>query len=457
MRPHTAGHCAGKGAGSLDTPSRFGRTVTRMAGTDLLSDKAIKSALKRAVDGGSPLKISDGSGMHLEARPNGSGWWRLRYRFAGKEQMLSLGTYPEVGLALARQRRKEARELVAAGTDPSAARKQDKVARDKAAAITRIVEAGLPAPGTFEAVAREWVTTVHEVKVSAGHAARTLTRFEQDVFPWVGTRPLATIDAPELLAVIRRIVARGAIETAHRAKDACGQVFRYGIAAGYCQRNPAADLRDALPPVQTKHLAAIVEPKRAGQLLRDMDGYEGHPVTRAALKLSAMLLLRPGELRHLEWAWIDLDGATIVVPPELMKRNKADKASGPPHIVPLATQAVAVLRDLQPLTGAGRFVFPALTTAKRCMSENTVRSALRRMGYGNDDMTAHGFRAMARTMADERLGIAPEVIEAQLAHAVGNSLGRAYNRTTHLQQRRELMTRWAGYLDSLRAEEPSNV
>ncbi len=422
-----------------------------MAGTDTLTDKAIRAALKAATDAGKPSKISDGAGLHLEARPTGAGWWRLRYRFGGREQMLSLGTYPDVGLAAARLRRKETRELVAAGVDPSAARREEKAAQAQADAVTRIVEAGLPAPGTFEAVAREWVTTVHEAKVSTGHAARTLIRFEQDVFPWIGVRPLGAIEAPELLAVLRRVIGRGAIETAHRAKDACGQVFRYGIAAGYCQRNPAADLRDALPPVQTKHLAAIVEPKRAGELLRDMDAYEGHPVTRAALTLSSMLLLRPGELRHLEWAWIDLDGATIAVPPELMKRNKADKASGPAHIVPLAPQAVAALRDLSPLTGAGRYVFPALTSAKRCMSENTVRSALRRMGYGNDDMTAHGFRAMARTMAAERLGIAPEVIEAQLAHAVTDALGRAYNRTQFLDQRRELMTKWADYLDRLRA------
>jgi integrase len=421
-----------------------------MAGDNILSDKAIRSALKAAAETGKARKIADGAGLHLEARPTGAGWWRLRYRFGGKEGMLSLGTYPEVGLALARRRRNDAREQIAAGIDPSAARKGEKAAKAEAAEVTRIVEAGLPAPGTFEAVAREWLTTMHEATVSAGHAARTQIRFEQDVFPWIGSRPIADLEAPELLATLRKVIARGAIETAHRAKDACGQVFRYGIAAGYCQRNPAADLRDALPPVQTKHLAAIVEPKRAGELLRDMAAYEGHPVTRAALTLSALLLLRPGELRHMEWAWVDLDGATLTVPGDVMKRSKADKATGPDHVVPLAHQAVTTLRELQPLTGAGRYVFPALTSAKRCMSENTVRSALRRMGYGNDDMTAHGFRAMARTMAAERLGIAPEVLEAQLAHAVPDALGRAYNRTQFLEQRRELMTKWANYLDQLR-------
>lgn len=421
-----------------------------MAATDLLSDKAIRAALKTAVESQKASKLPDGAGLHLEARPTGAGWWRFRYRFGGKEGMLSLGTYPEVTLAQARQRRAEVRAQLAQGIDPSAARKVVKTAQAKAAEVTRIVEAGLPAPGTFEAVAREWLTTVHQAKVSANHAVRTETRFQQDVFPWIGTRPIADVEAPELLTVLRRIIERGAIETAHRAKDACGQVFRFGIAAGYCQRNPAADLRDALPPVQTKHLAAIVDPKQAGELLRDMGTYEGHPVTRAALKLSALLLLRPGELRHLEWDWVDLEAATLTVPAEVMKRKKVDKENGPPHIVPLASQAVAILRELQPLTGAGRFVFPALTSSQRCMSENTVRSALRRMGYGNDDMTAHGFRAMARTMTAERLGIAAEVIEAQLAHAVPDALGRAYNRTQFLEQRRELMDKWATYLDQLR-------
>jgi integrase len=292
---------------------------------------------------------------------------------------------------------------------------------------------------------------VHQAKVSTSHAERTETRFENDVFPWLGKRPIAEIDAPELLAVLRRITERGAIETAHRAKDACGQVFRFGIASGYCKRNPGADLRDALPPVRTKHLAAIIDPKKAGELLRDIAVYEGHAVTRAALSLSALLLLRPGELRHMEWAWIDFDGSMLTVPASVMKRMKADKENGPPHRVPLARQAVEILRALHPLTGVGRYVFPALTSAQRCMSENTVRSALRRMGYGNDDMTAHGFRAMARTMAAERLGIAPEVIEAQLAHAVQDDLGRAYNRTQFLEQRWDLMTRWADYLDQLRA------
>jgi integrase len=422
-----------------------------MPGTDLLTDKAIRAALKRAADTGKPEKLPDGDGMRLDVQASGSGWWRLRYRYAGKEGMLSLGVYPAVPLALARRRRDEAREKIAAGTDPSADRKAKKASDAAKAEVTRIEAAGLPGPGTFEGVARDWLATVHEHKVSEGHAERTRIRFEQDAFPWIGRRPLAEMEAPELLLVLRRVTARGAIETAHRLKDACAQVFRYGIATGACTRNPAADLRDALPPVPTRHHAAIVEPKHAAELLRAMGDYAGHPVTRAALALSALLFLRPGELRQMEWAWVDLDGATVTIPAALMKRKKADKANGTPHLVPLAPQAVVVFRELHPLTGHGRYVFPSLLTGERPMSENTVNTALRRMGFDRQTATAHGFRAMARTMAAERLGIAPEVIEAQLAHAVGDTLGRAYNRTTFADQRRELMVKWADYLDRLRA------
>jgi integrase len=421
-----------------------------MAAIETLSDKAIRATIKAVADSGNSKVISDGGGLSLQVQTSGAGWWRLRYWIASRENRLSLGTYPEVTLAEARNRRLDARKLIAAGTDPADARKSGKAAVAAKADAKRLAEAGLPGLGTFENVARDWLRTVHEQKVSAGHAERTQIRFEQDAFPFIGQRPIGEIEAPDLLKCLRRVEARGAIETAHRVKDACGQVFRYGIATGQCQRNPAADLRDALRPVETKHLAAIIEPKRAGDLLRDLEAYEGHPVTRAALALSALLLLRPGELRQMEWVWIDFDTATLTIPSHVMKRMKADKANGPPHIVPLATQAVSILSELQPLTGQGRFVFPSLLTGERCMSENTVRGALRRMGYANEDMTAHGFRAMARTMIAERLGIAPEVIEAQLAHAVADSLGRAYNLTQYLEQRSEMMTKWADYLDRLR-------
>ena len=421
-----------------------------MAAIEKLTDKAIQAAIKAAVVAGKSKVIADGGGLVIEAQPGGAGWWRLRYTFAGRENRLSLGTYPETGLRDARIRRDQARKLIAAGTDPSDNRKAEKAARGRQREAQALADAGLPGPGTFEHVAREWLVTVHEAKVSAGHAERTRIRLQQDAFPWLGRRPIDEIEAPELLQCLRRVEARGAIETAHRIKDACGQVFRYGVAIGACQRNPAADLRDALRPVVSRNHAAIVDPKRAGDLLRDMVAYTGHPVTRAAVALSALLLLRPGELRHMEWAEIDLEGATLTIPGERMKRTKAEKATGPVHIVPLAPQAVSILLELHKLTGHGRYVFPSLLTGERCMSENTVRGALRRMGYGNDDMTAHGFRAMARTMIAERLGIAPEVIEAQLAHAVADSLGRAYNRTQYLDQRRDMMTKWADYLDQLR-------
>ena len=421
-----------------------------MAATDILTDKAIKAALKAAAEVGKARRISDGGGLYLEARPTGAGWWRLRYWLDSREGMLSLGTYPETGLRDARIRRDEKRKQIASGIDPSDTRKAAKAERKTQRAAQVLADAGMPGVGTFEHVGREWLAHVHEVKVSAGHAERTRIRLEQDAFPWIGRRPIGEIEAPELLACLRRVEARGAIETAHRIKDACGQVFRYGIATGHCKRNPAADLRDALRPVETRHLAAIVDPVKAGALLRDMVAYEGHPVTRAALALSALLLLRPGELRHMEWAWIDIDAAVLTVPGEVMKRSKAEKANGPPHVVPLAPQALTILADLRPLTGHGRYVFPSLLTGERCMSENTVRGALRRMGYSNDDMTAHGFRATARTMIAERLGVAPEVIEAQLAHNVADALGRAYNRTQYLEQRGDMMTKWADYLDTLR-------
>lgn len=396
-------------------------------------------------------RISDGAGLYLRLFVNGgSHGWRLDYSIAGVRKTLSLGTYPDTSLALARKKADDARKLVTDGVDPSTVRQ---AAKDRAKLVRdaqRRDDKGLPPAGSFEAVAREWIAQVHTSKVSEMHAKRTLTRFEQDVFPWLGRRPLAEIGPPELLACVRRIVDRGAVETAHRAKDACGQVFRYGMAAGLCARDPAADLRDALPPVQPVHHAAIVDPAELATLLRLVDEYSGQPVTRAAVKLSALLFLRPGELRQLEWAWVDDEAAMLTLPSALMKRRKAEKAGGAPHLVPLAPQALQVLADLRTLTGQGRYLFPALHTSLRPMSENTINTALRRMGYSNEQMTAHGFRATARTLAAERLGVAPEVIEAQLAHTVGDALGRAYNRAQYMDQRRALMSAWADYLDRLR-------
>lgn len=272
----------------------------------------------------------------------------------------------------------------------------------------------------------------------------------KDAFPWIGTLPLETITAPMLLQVLRRVEGRGAMETAHTLRQTAGQVFRYGIQTGRCERNPAPDLHGALKPLNIKHMAAVLEPSKAAALMRSIYSYEGQPSTRSALILSALLFQRPVNIRMMEWAHIDLEAALWTIPSEDMKRTKYQKVNGRPHLVPLAPQAVEVLKEMKPLTGHGRYVFPSLLTGERPMSENTLRAALRRMGYSNDDMTPHGFRAMARTIMVEKLNANPDVIEAQLAHAKSGPLGAAYDRAEFMEQRRNMMTAWADYLDTLR-------
>ena len=401
------------------------------------TDKLTDPTIRNAKPGVKPKRLADGGGLYLEVAPGGGKLWRWKFRFGGKEKRLSLGTYPETALRDARIKRDEARKLLASGIDPSAARKAEKASRAASSA------------GSFEAIAREWHAAVHVHKVSAGHAARTLIRLEQDVFPWIGAEPAGQLKAQALLQTLRRIEARGAIETAHRAKQACGQVFRYAIATGRADTDPSAGLTDALKPVQVEHMPAITDPKRVGELLRAIEGYEGMPATRAALQLAPLLFVRPGELRKAEWEEFDLEGGEWRIPAARMKRSKQDKANGVPHLVPLPAQALAILRDLHPLTGHGRYVFPSPRTSERPMSDNAVLSALRRMGFPKDEMTGHGFRAMARTMLAERLGVDEAVIEAQLAHTVSGALGRAYNRTQFIEQRRSMMQAWAGYLDQL--------
>ena len=420
-----------------------------MAATDTLTDKAIKAAIKAAGAAGNPKRISDGGGLYFEARPTGAGWWRLRYWSGGKEGMLSLGTYPDVPLKLARQRRDEARAQVAAGTDPSEQRKADKAAQAVKSEAVRMAAAGLPGPGTFEHAAREWHARMAP-SWSTGHAVKVLALMVNDLFPYIGARPLAELAAPELLTHARRVEARGAVETAYRALKVAGAVFRFGVQQGYCASDPTRDLKGAIMLPVAQHRAAVTDPAKLGELLRAIDAYQGTPVVRAALALAPLVFLRPGELRKAEWAEFDLDGATWTIPAARMKGRLKAKQNGPAHVVPLAPQAVAILRDLHPLTGKGRYVFPNPLTHDRPLSDNGVLSALRRMGFGKDEMTGHGFRATARTIAAERLGIAPEVIEAQLAHAVGDALGRAYNRTKFMEQRRDMMVKWADYLDRLR-------
>lgn len=406
----------------------------------------------RGVKPGDPRKrLTDGDGLYLLLFVKGGAHgWRLDYGHAGRRKTLSLGTYPDTGLALARAKADQARKLLAAGTDPSDVRKEKKAESERKRDADNRIDAGLPPIGSFEAVARDWLAKVHEAKVSSGHAERTRIRLEQDVFPWMGRKPIATIKARELLECLRRVEARGAIETAHRVKQACGQVFRYGVETEACERNPAADLRDSLQPVLVQHHAAITDPKRVGELLRAIDAYKGHGVTRAALKLAPLVFQRPGELRQAQWSEFDLDEGLWTIPSDRMKRTRQQKASGVPHAVPLSMQAVTILRDLQPLTGAGRYLFPSLRTLTRPMSDVAVLAALRRMGFPKDEMTGHGFRAMARTMLAERLGVDEAVIEAQLGHAVRDALGRAYNRTEFVDQRRTMMQTWADYLDKLR-------
>lgn len=411
------------------------------------SDKTIQKAANEGA-----RRLSDGEGLYLLFSVKGaSHGWRFDYTFERERKTLSLGTYPDTGLSLARKKADECRKMLAAGINPSDARKDKKVATLKAVEAARRIEAGEAPEGSFEAVAREWHKTVHSVKTSEGHAARTLTRLEQDAFPHIGHTSIAEVTAPVLLTMLRRVESRGVGETVHRIKQACGQVFRFGIATGRCERDPSADLKDALKPVIVKHHAAIVDPVAVGGLLRAIHGYQGLPVTRAALKLAPLVFLRPGELRQAEWAEFDLDASMWTIPAARMKRTKQQKASGAPHLVPLSTQAVEVLKDLLPYTGHGQYVFPSPRSGgRRPLSNNAVLTALRTMGFEKDEMTGHGFRAIARTLMAERLGIDDNIIEAQLAHAVKDSLGRAYNRTEFVEQRRAMMQTWADYLDTLR-------
>ena len=346
------------------------------------------------------------------------------------EKLLTLGAYPDVSLQDARALRDEARKLLATGVDPAEHRKAVKATRADRAAHS------------FEAIAREWYAK-HGAGWAASHGTRIMRRFEANVFPWIGDRPIADIQPTELLAVVRRIEERGALETAHRALAACGRVFRYAVQTGRAERDISRDLRGALPPVKGTHFAAVIEPKRIGELLRMLDAYSGSPVVQAALRLAPLVFVRPGELRQAEWSEIDFEKAQWVIPAARMKMREA-------HLVPLSAQAVAILRDLHRFTGAGRFVFPNGRGNDRAMSDNAVLAALRRLGIPKEEMTGHGFRAMARTILEEVLGFPVEHIEHQLAHAVKDALGRAYNRTTHLPARRKMMQAWADYLDRLR-------
>ena len=374
-------------------------------------------------------KHTDGGGMYMLVNAGGK-YWRMNYRFDDKRKTLALGVYPAVSLAKARQRRDKARELLADGIDPSTAKKEDKQAKADAAA------------NTFEMVARDWLA-----KTAADRQSTTQDKLtswlEKDVIPFIGKMPISTIGPRDVLAALRKMEARGALDSVQRVKQVCGQVFRYAVATGSAERDVTQDLKGALAKPTAGHFAAITEPKQAGDLMRSIFDYVGHPTTIAALKLSPLVFVRPGELRTMEWAEVDLDAAEWRIPGSKMKM-KVD------HLVPLSKQAVELLRGVQPMTGHGRYVFPSLRTGERPMSENTINAALRGMGYSAEMHSAHGFRAMARTIMDEVLGERVDLIEHQLAHAVKDVNGRAYNRTAHLPARRVMMQAWADYLDKLR-------
>lgn len=376
-----------------------------------------------------PYKLFDVDGLYLLVTEKGGKWWRFKYHFNGKEKLLSLGTYPEISLANVRVRRDEARKLVANGVDPGAFRKAMKQA------TTAETE-------TFEVIAREWHAKFTPTW-KPGHAATIMARLERDMFPWMGKRPINEVRAPELLAVLRRVENRGALETAHRIRSIAGQVFRYAVATGRAERDCSGDLKGALPQPRERHHAAITEPKEVGPLLRAIDGYQGQFVVKCALRLAPLFFVRPGELRNAEWEEIDFDQAQWNIPAHKMKM-------GQPHIVPLCRQAIEILTELKELTGRSKYVFPSGRSFARPMSNNAILAALRRMGYDKDTMTGHGFRAMARTILDEVLRVRPDFIEHQLAHAVRDPNGRAYNRTAHLEGRREMMQLWADFLDGLK-------
>jgi len=394
--------------------------------THMLTDTKLRTLKPRET----AFRVADSNGLCIEVRPTGSKVWRYRYRHAGKASITTLGEYPAMTLAEARAERDRARALVKKGTSPSHAAKAERAARQEKAL------------NTFASVALEFIAKREKEGMGAGSVERSRRLIEKDL-AGISQVPVDEVSAPTLLTALRKMEKRGIVESAHRARGLANQVFRYAIATGRAERNPAADLIGALERPQTNHFASIILPTKIGELLRAIYGYQGSIVTIAALKLAPMVFVRPGELRTADWSEIDLDKATWDIPAEKMKMKQA-------HVVPLSDQAVAVLRELHPITGQGQYVFPSVRSIRRPMSENTINAALRYMGFDSDTMTGHGFRAMARTVLDEELHFPVDHIEHQLAHAVRDANGRAYNRTSHLPARRKMMQAWSDYLDALR-------
>ena len=373
-------------------------------------------------------RLADSNGLCIEVRPTGAKVWRYRYRINDKASMVTIGEYPAVSLQQARTERDKLRAMVKAGTNPAHAQRAAKAANVERNA------------NTFGAIGLEYLAKREREGMTAHSVERDRRALETYLAP-IYDSPISDVTAPMLLAALRKLEQRGVIETTHRARALAGRVFKYAVATGRGERNPAADLTGALERLQVRHFPSVTKPEQIGALLRALHSYQGSVVTQAALKLAPLVFVRPGELRHAKWEDIDLDAAEWRY---MVTKTKTQ------HIVPLSTQAVAILRELHPYTKRSAYVFPSERTASRPMSENTINAALRGMGYDRDTMTGHGFRAMARTLLDEVLGFRPDYIEHQLAHTVKDPLGRAYNRTTHLPERTKMMQAWSDYLDALR-------
>ena len=391
-----------------------------------ISDTAIKAAKPRA---DKPYKLPDEKGMYIYIHTNGSKYFRLDYRFDGKRKTLALGIYPETTLKEAREKRDHARKQIAEGIDPSENKKAVKASKAESAL------------NSFEVIAKEW--GAKHVNNWDDKTHRSKRMLERNIFPWLGAKPITNILPIDILNCLRRVEDRGTLETAHRVLQICGQVFRYAVATSRIDRDITPDLRGALPPAKGGHFASVTDPKQAAPLLRAIDAYTGTFVVKSALQLAPMVFVRPSELRHAEWAHIDLESKEWRY---FVTKTETD------HIVPLSTQAIEILTALFPLTGNGRYVFPSARTpnGSRAMSDVAMLAALRRMGFDKDEMSVHGFRAMARTILDEVLGFRPDFIEHQLAHAVRDANGRAYNRTSHLKERHKMMQSWSDYLDNLK-------
>ena len=381
-------------------------------------------------------RLYDRDGLYLEVATTGSKYWRLKYRFGGKEKRLALGVFDAVTLAMAREKTAKARKQLVNGVDPSELRKAGK--REETASVR----------DAFEAVAREWHAKF-SIEWSATHANKLIRRLEMHAFPFIGGKAISDVSAADVLALLQKPESRGELETAHGVRVVVGQVCRYAVATGRAPSDPTPTLRGAIKPHRNKHMASITTVPEVGLLMRAIDQYNGGPIVRTALIVSALTFQRPGNVRMMEWSEVDLVTGMWTIPSAKMKRVKQSKENGLPHLVPLASQALKALATLFPVTGHGRLVFPGERSHDRPISENTVNVALRAMGYSKEQATAHGFRAMARTILDEILEEPIHVIEAQLAHKVRDALGNAYNRATHIAQRRLMMQRWADYLDAL--------